>query len=99
LALVIRIKPRAERQIDAAAAWWQANRPAAPGAIRADIVAALEALLEQPGIGSLVTNARDAQTRCLYLARTRYFVYYRVPGQALEVLAFWHDSREQEPHV
>jgi plasmid stabilization system protein ParE len=52
LALFVRVKPRAERQIDSAAAWWSENRPAAPGAIREDIKTALEALVEQPGIGT-----------------------------------------------
>jgi len=99
LALVVRVKPRAERQIDAAAAWWSENRPTAPGAIRSDLKAALEALVEQPGIGALVENARDLETRRLYLARTRYFVYYRPRGKYLEVVAFWHSNREYGPSV
>lgn len=77
MALIVRIKPRAEKQIEAAAAWWSENRPAAPGAIRSDLMAALDALVEQPGIGALVENSRDPETRRLYLARTRYFLYYR----------------------
>jgi plasmid stabilization system protein ParE len=99
LALIIRIKPRAERQIEAAAAWWSENRPAAPGAIRSDLEATLDSLVEQPGIGTLVENARDPETRRLYLARTRYFVYYRPRGRYLEVVAFWHSSREHGPGV
>ena len=69
MALVVRVKPRAERQIDAAAAWWRENRLAAPGAIRPDLKAALEALVEQPGIGTPVENARDPETRRLYIRR------------------------------
>jgi len=99
LALLVRIKPRAERQIDAAARWWSQNRPAAPGAIRSDLRGAFEALAEQPGIGALVANARDPDTRRLYLARTRYFVYYRRCGEYLDIVAFWHSSREHEPSV
>lgn len=97
--LTVRVKPRAERQIERAAAWWKENRPVAPGAIRSDLKAALEALVEQPGIGTCVENARDPETRRLYLARTRYFVYYRPRGQYLEVVAFWHSSREHGPSV
>jgi len=97
LALRVRIKPRAVRQIDEAAAWWSENRPAAPGAIRKDIKAALAALGEQPGIGTRVENPRNQEVRRLYLPRTRYFVYYRVKGQYLEVIAFWHESRESGP--
>jgi plasmid stabilization system protein ParE len=99
LALILRVKPRAERQIEAAAAWWSENRPAAPGAIRSDLQSALGILVEQPGIGTLVENARDPETRRLYLARTRYFVYYRPRGRYLEVVAFWHASREHGPSV
>jgi hypothetical protein len=65
LALIVRIQPRAVREIQAAAEWWSVNRAAAPGAIRVDLQAALEA----------------------------------VRGEHLEVLAFWHASRGQEPIV
>jgi plasmid stabilization system protein ParE len=99
LAIILRVKPRAEREIVAAAIWWSENRPGAPGAIRSDLKAALEVLVEQPEIGSLVENARDPGTRRLYLARTRYFIYYRPRGKYLEVVAFWHSSRGQGPSV
>ena len=97
MALIVRVKPRAERQIAAAALWWSENRLAAPGAIRSDLEAALEALVEQPAIGTRVETARDLETRRLYLARTGYFVYYRANGKYLEVVAFWHASREHGP--
>lgn len=93
MALTARVKTRAQRQIEAAAAWWARNRSAAPGAIRHDLHAALEALVQQPGIGTRVENAVDPTTRRLYLARTRYFVYYRQSGLILDVVAFWHASR------
>jgi plasmid stabilization system protein ParE len=99
VALIARIKPRAEREILRAADWWRANRAAAPGAIESDLKAAIEALVEQPGIGSKVENARAAETRRLYLARTKCFIYYRPKGNYLEVIAFWHASRENEPSV
>jgi plasmid stabilization system protein ParE len=99
LALSVRIKPRAERQIDSAAAWWNENRPAAPGAIREDLKTTLEALVEQPGIGASVENVRNQDVRRLFLSRVRYFVYYRVQGSYLDVVAFWHESREEGPRV
>jgi plasmid stabilization system protein ParE len=99
VALVARIKPRAAREILRAVAWWRENRPAMPGAVESDLRAALDVLVEQPGIGTKVSIARDAATRRLYLARTSYFIYYRVNGQRLEVIAFWHASREHGPSV
>jgi plasmid stabilization system protein ParE len=99
MSLSIRVKPRAEREIHAAAKWWKENRPAIPGAIRSDLQAAMEILAEQPGIGQRVENARDPRTRRLFLKRTRYFIYYRPRGKFLEIIAFWHSSRENRPSV
>jgi plasmid stabilization system protein ParE len=99
LPLSILIKPRAQRQIEKAAEWWSKNREAAPGAIRKDLKAALDALVERPRIGTQVENARGAEVRRLYLARIRYFIYYRINGAYLEVIAFWHQSRASGPKV
>jgi plasmid stabilization system protein ParE len=99
LVLIVRIKPRAEREIKVAAAWWSVNRPAAPGAIRIDLQAALEAVASLPDVGRKVENARDPETRRLFLSRIKYHVYYRPRGKYLEVLAFWHASRGEGPSV
>jgi len=101
LALVAQIKPRAQREIERAAEWWAENRPAAPGAIRKDVEAALALLVEEPGIGTKVETKRPDIVRRLYLTRVQYFVYYRyrVRGKFLEVVAFWHASREVGPSL
>jgi len=99
LALQVRIKPRAERQIEAAAAWWAENRPAAPGAVMADLRGALDMLILEPGIGSKVETPRSETVRRLYLGRIHYFVYYRVRRNMLEVVAFWHERRGHTPKV
>lgn len=97
MTLQVVIKPRAERQIEKAAEWWSSNRPAAPGAIRLDLQGALKVLAEHPGIGTKVENDRKVDVRRLYLTRVRYFIYYRVTVQTLEVIAFWHERRGAEP--
>jgi len=84
---------------ESAAQWWAENRPAAIGAIRKDVEAALALLVEEPGIGTKVETARSDMVRRLYLARIRYFMYYRVRGNFLEVVAFWHSSRETGPSL
>lgn len=99
MTLTVRIKARALRQILRAAEWWSDNRLGAPSAIDADLRDALDALVEQPRIGTRVENARDTETRRFYLLRTKYFIYYRPKGVFIEVLAFWHSSREKEPRV
>jgi plasmid stabilization system protein ParE len=99
LPLTVRIKPRAQRQIEKAAGWWRENRLAAPGAIGEDLESALAILVEQPRIGTKVETSRPEEVRRLYLTRVRYFVYYRVKGEYLEVVAFWHASRGSGPSV
>ena len=99
MALVVKIKPRALREIERAAKWWAENRLAAPGAIRKDIAAALALLVEEPGIGTMIEISRPIIVRRLYLTRVRYFIYYRVVGENLEIIAFWHASRGKEPKL
>src|SRR5436305_7830905 len=95
--LPLKLPTRATRQIRRAAQWWLENRPAAPGAIATDIAQSLALLAEQPGIGSRYTSARVGTVRRLYMGRVGYFLYYRVSGDVLEVLAFWHASRGKQP--
>ena len=99
MALTYRIKARARREIERAAEWWAKNRIAAPGAVRTDIEEALTILVEQPGLGTKTETGRPLQVRRFLLRRTSYFLYYRVRGMELEVLSFWHSSREHGPLV
>ena len=99
MALTYRIKARAKREITKAAEWWAENRLAAPGAVRRDIEEALAILIEQPGLGTKVETGRPIQVRRFLLDRTKYFLYYRVRGEELEVLTLWHSSREHGPSV
>lgn len=97
LALTVRIKPRAQRDIERAAERWAGNRHAAPGAIREDLELALAMLILEPGVGTKVETPRAEVVRRLYLPRARYFMYYRVRRNDLEVIAFWHASRGEGP--
>jgi plasmid stabilization system protein ParE len=99
VALELFITRRAARQIDRIAEWWAANRPAAPGAVRHDLAAVFSLLVDQPGIGSEVTEASSPGVRRFYVDRIRYWVYYRVRGQRLEVASVWHSSRDSGPAI
>jgi plasmid stabilization system protein ParE len=99
LPLVVRVKPRARREINALAAWWAENRLAAPGAVAADLRDALDLLVEFPGVGTRVENSRDPETRFWPIKRLGYDLYYRQRGKYLEVVAFWSSSREAGPKV
>ena len=99
MALVVQIKPRARREINEAAVWWAQNRLAAVGAVSHDLHEALKLLVEFPGIGTKVETARSPETRRWLLKRISCYVYYRVRGNVLEVVAFWGTDRERDPQV
>jgi plasmid stabilization system protein ParE len=37
--------------------------------------------------------------RRVLISRIHYYVYYRVKGDAVQVLAFWHSSRGRGPKI
>lgn len=84
------ISPRASRQLDAARGWWRRNRDKAPAAFDEDIDATFALLLERPFTG---TPERKRGLRRVLLERVRYYVYYRVTDEAVEVAIVWHASR------
>jgi plasmid stabilization system protein ParE len=97
MALQVKISSRAAKQVQKAAEWWEQNRPAAPGAIGADFGEAVALLAEQSGMGSKYEGARAPGVRRLFLGRVGYFIYYKVKGDTLQVLALWHASRDHQP--
>ena len=99
MTLRVKVSARAASQIRKAAEWWAENRPAAPGAVRTDIGEALALLAQQPGIGTAYEGARAKGVRRLLVGRIRYFVYYHVTTDTLEVLAAWHVSRGEQPSL
>ncbi len=99
MTLRVKISARATSQIHKAAEWWTENRPAAPGAVRTDIGEALALLAQQPGVGNAYEGIRAKGVRRLLVGRIRYFIYYRVTPETLEVLAVWHMSRGKQPSL
>lgn len=95
--LQIKVSQNAQAQIEEAAAWWARNRPAAPGAVREDLDRILSLLAVQPGIGARPRGPKLQDVRRITLSRIHYYVYYRISGEVLEVLAFWHTSRGRQP--
>ena len=97
MALELFITRRAAREIDRVAAWWAIHRPSAPGAIRIDLEAAFALLTEQPAVGIEVPEASSPGVRRFFVDRIRYWVYFRVRGNRLEVVSVWHSSRGLGP--
>ena len=95
--LPVRLTRRAAAQIAEAAAWWESNRRAAPGAVAADLAEAYALISMQPRIGTVARSAKLHGVRRLHLNRIRYYLYYREANDQIEVLAFWHSSRGTGP--
>ena len=97
--LAVEVTPRALAQLERAAKWWAANRPAASGAIAKDFGAAAKLLAVQPGIGMRSASRKYPELRSLQLDRVRYDIYYEVRPGKVVVLAFWHSNRGAEPRL
>ena len=97
--LRIRIAEDAKNQITEAMAWWAENRPMAPNAIEEELDRALRLLTVQPEIGVEARRVSLRGVRRVRLSRVGYYVYYRVTGRDLQVLAFWHVNRGRGPTV
>lgn len=97
--LQIKVARGAQAQIEEAAAWWAQNRPLAPGAVRQDLERILVLLAVDPGIGARAKRVKLQGVRRVTLSRIRYYIYYRVSDDSLEVLALWHTSRERQPQL
>lgn len=99
MALRYVIKARARREIERAAVWWAENRPAAPGAVRADVESVLFNLVHHPGLGQKVVTGRPVQVHRYLMSKTQHWLYFRVKGNVLEVLSVWATSREAGPKL
>lgn len=95
----IRVTKRADAHIEQAAGWWDQNRPIAPDAFDEELAEAFALLLSQPAIGTPALNAKTRNVKRVHLARVHYYLYYRVRGEQIEVLALWHTSRGTPPPV
>jgi len=93
----VRVTKRAQAHIDRAALWWDENRPLAPEAFDEDLAEAFSLLSAEPGIGAPALDVRAQGVRRVHLARVHYYLYYRVRGSRVDVLALWHTSRGTGP--
>ena len=99
--LHVEVSAGAAGQIREVEAWWRTNRHKAPNAIREELERASALVAAQPDIGSRARNVKLVGVRRILLARIRYHLYYRVseaPRQ-IEILGFWHASRESHPPI
>jgi plasmid stabilization system protein ParE len=97
--LRIEITEDARAQIADALAWWSENRPAARGAVLDELDRTLNLLTVHSALGSRSTHPDMSGVRRVLISRIHYYVYYRVKGDAVQVLAFWHSSRGRGPKI
>jgi len=100
--LSVRFTRRAAGHVDEAGRWWHANRTKAPGALREELVRALQLITTQPTAGASARNVRLAGVRRILLRRVNYHLYYRLvesPSRSIQVVALWHAARGDAPEL
>jgi plasmid stabilization system protein ParE len=95
--LAVVFQRRATREIEAIDRWWRENRSAAPDLFLHELEKMLAIVALVPTIGAPAKSERMKSIRRVLLRRTQHHVYYRVRGNALEVLAVWHTARRSGP--
>ena len=90
--LPVRFTPIAAAQVQEAGSWWLANREKSPEAFKEELQRGFALISQQSEVGAKATNVKLKGVR-----RIRYFLYYRVQGDWVEVLALWHSSRLKGP--
>lgn len=89
----------AHAHIAAASTWWAEHRPAAPDAVIEDLDRVLSLLIAEPEMGTKARSTRLSGVRRITLSRIRYYLYYRLVDETIQVLALWHTRRGQGPEL
>lgn len=97
--MFIILSKRAERSIDDAESWWRRHRDKAPRAMVESLAEAFAQIREQPESCPIVVGIRRKDARRIYLPRVGYHLYYRVRGEIIDVIEFWHASRGSRPRL
>jgi plasmid stabilization system protein ParE len=80
--LNVELTDAAQRQVEAAAAWWGANRTYAPALFSDELEGALELLAHGPLLAQVFANIEGKVVRKVRLPRTRYALYFTVDGDS-----------------
>ena len=97
--MAVTFDEEALRQIAAATAWWMINRPDAPDAISQELDEALARISLEPAIGEPFPRSRLRGIRRRFLRRIHHHIYYRVVGEGIQIIAFWHARRGSGPPI
>jgi plasmid stabilization system protein ParE len=86
---------RAEREANAASAWWTENWPAAATLFDDELARVAEQVLAAPWSGVPYQKTR----RRVLLRLTRYALIYKVEGDRIEFLSVWSTLRGRLPRL
>jgi plasmid stabilization system protein ParE len=95
----VRLTKEARKHTDAADAWWQQNRTAAPDAFWDEFVGTLRRLITMPETGVRVPLPRFPELRRVLLSTSENHVYYEATSRALVVWAVWGATRQDLPPI
>lgn len=76
---------------------WRRHRTATPDLFVDELEAAFALIGSAPNIGHPYRRSPVGGTRRVFLAGTRYHVYYALLGDQVVVLAVWHARRGSGP--
>lgn len=99
--LPIVVTASAAAAIREAEEWWSANRLSGSTPLADEFERAFDLIASHPAVGARALNVRLSGVRRVHLSRIRYHLYYRLSpaGDCIDVLAFWHTSRDSEPAI
>jgi len=97
----VEFSPGAAAQAEKIAAWWAANRLAAPLLFLDELDAAIEQLARAPETGRIYEPMERLGIRRVLMPRSRYHVYYSVDHTTavIRIHAVWHASRGAAPSL
>ncbi|MBX3199608.1 MAG: type II toxin-antitoxin system RelE/ParE family toxin [Labilithrix sp.] len=97
----LQVARRAQREADRIAAWWAANRPAAPTLFIDELEATFRRLCETPSPGVGWPTSRRPTLRRVLMPRTQNHVYFCVDEakDVVRVLAVWGAPKGGRPKL
>lgn len=84
-------------QLEAAAAWWRANRDAAPDLFDEELAHAIGLLAKMPTSARVWREIEGKDVRKARLPRTRYTLFFTIDEDIVTVHAVWHGGRGSLP--
>lgn len=91
--------PSALRDIEDVAAWWELNRPDAPGLVTAELRDGAARLAHDASVLPVFRRIGDLSIRRLHLPRTHRHLYVHVEPDRVVVLAVWGSVRGLLPRL